>query len=55
VPTKTVETYEERPVQGAPSTMGAATVTGQGLAKFEANAAYSNPRYSPIDLSRARD
>jgi hypothetical protein len=55
VPTRTVETYEERPVQGGPSAMGAATVTGQGLVKFEANAAYSNPRYSPIDLSRARD
>jgi hypothetical protein len=54
VPSKTVETYEERAVQGGPSTMGA-TVTGQGLVKFEANAAYSNPRYSPIDLSKTRD
>ena len=54
LPSKTIETYEERPVQGGPVPMRQGSTRG-GYLKFEANAIYSNPRYSPIDLSRTRN
>lgn len=48
LPSKTVETYEERDDSG--SGLGN---TGASR-KFEANATYGNPRYSPIDFTKAR-
>jgi hypothetical protein len=48
LPSKTIETYEERDDAGSGlGSSGAAT-------KFEANASYGNPRYSPIDFTRGR-
>jgi len=57
LPSKTVETYEERPLPGGPREMGkgaGANSSRGGFHRFEANATYSNPRYSPVDLGKAR-
>ena len=55
LPSKTVESYEERPLPGGPRDMGKGAGSSRGgFHKFEANATYSNPRYSPVDLNKAR-
>lgn len=56
LPAKTVESYEERPLPGGPRDMGKGAGSSRGgFHRFEANATYSNPRHSPIDLAKARD
>jgi hypothetical protein len=56
LPSKTVESYEERPLPGGPRDMGKGAGSSRGgFQRFEATATYSNPRHSPIDLSKARD
>ena len=52
LPSKTVENYQEREETGGPTGMGAGGV-GRSM-KLEANAAYSNPRYTAIDLTRTK-
>lgn len=49
LPSKTVETYEERDNNG--SGLG----NSANFVKFEANATLTNPRHAPIDVSKARD
>jgi hypothetical protein len=46
VPSKSVETYQEREETGGPTGMGAGGVSRSS--KIEANAAYGNPRLMPI-------
>ena len=52
LPSKTVENYQEREDTGGPTGMGAGGVGRSS--KLEATASYSNPRYTPIDLSKTR-
>lgn len=49
LPSKTVEVFEERE-----DSSGGRLGSGNGYLKFEASAAYGNPRYSAIDFSKAR-
>ena len=49
LPSKTVETYEER--EGTGDGIG----SSGAMIKLEANASYVNPRHMPIDLSKGRD
>lgn len=48
LPSKTSETYQEREGGGDPADLAAGS---SAMQKFEANASYSNPRYSRIDLT----
>ena len=50
LPSKTVEMFEERS-----DSSGGRLGAGNSYMKFEASATYGNPRYSPIDFSKARD
>lgn len=49
LPSKTVEMFEERS-----DSSGGRLGAGNSYMKFEASAAYGNPRYSAIDFSKAR-
>ena len=49
LPSKTVETYEER--EGTGDGIG----SSGAMMKLEANASYVNPRHMPIDFSKGRD
>lgn len=51
LPSKTTEYYEQREIGGGPSQMGRAGGYGASQ-KFEGNAAYANPRHTPVDLTR---